>query len=1012
MKKPFIYSVYFKSACLILFSGLLIFFILKYSNNHHIEGRDRDDDEENESPAEVFGSFDMWSNMRSYPDTTWSRAAYFSAFEHSRKLPQLLHAVNGSGARADVLSPWIPLGPKNFSGRILCLGFDPTNANIIFAGSASGGLWKTTTGGTGGVGGISWTEVATGFPILGVPAIAINPQNHLEMYIGTGEVYNSGAVGTGLAGFGISGQNDRTFRGSYGIGILKSTDGGVTWTQSLPFTNSSVKGVQKIIIDPNTPANVFAATSDGVYRSTNSGASWTLIHTVVMAMDMCISPTNADSLYVACGDFGSTGSGIYLIRNATTTPIIAQQTSGLPASASINGMTRLSMCPDNHKIMFASVGKIPGTSGGTAKTTYGLFKTTNGGTTWVAITNQPQLSGSNYIQNQGWYSHDVIVAPTSVNTVYVSEIDMLKSTDGGANFTQVSDWSKWDFNNTTVGATSEGLSTDYVHADQHHLYFGPFDGTYKTVYVVCDGGVFKSTNAGTSFIGLNGGLMTQQIYHNMSISSTNSNVMLCGLQDNATMWYQGNTGCKRVTGGDGFYTAISPTNDSVCFGTYSYLTLYRSTNGIRNLGSTMIFNNPATTTTSVATENACFVAPFVLCPSNPNIMYTGTIYLRRYTAALSANTCTIVNGGNPVSNASAPIICIAVSKTYTDSLYVATCPGGGANPKILRSTNGGTSFTDITGTLPNRYFSYVAVDPLNSKRVAVTVSGFGTSHLYLTNNAGASWVDISGTGATALPDVPANVIMFDDANASVYVGNDLGVYLAQGVTTGATQPAWYAYNTGLIDATMIMDMLVAPNGKIRLGTYGKGLWENDLVNFNLPVTLEDFTASVTTGGNLLKWTVTAQTSVDHYEVEYSTDGLNFNKIASVPPTIGGSDITYTYLHAIRNAVNGYYRIKMVAVDNSFQYSDIREVAAVASAAGFNVYPNPATGPVSVSIPAGSGSAALKLYDAAGKLVLVKQVQLQAAVTTVSMDISRFPSGIYRLICEANKQRWSVSVLKR
>ncbi len=429
--------------------------------------------------------------MRSYPDTDWSKAHYLEAFEHSNKLPQLPHAINSAGARADVLSPWIPLGPKNFSGRILSLAIDPTNTNIMFAGSASGGLWKTTNGGTGGTGGINWAQVALGFPVLGVPAIAINPGNHNEIYIGTGEVYNSTAVGTGLAGFGISGQDDRTFRGSYGIGILKSTDGGTTWTQTLPFTNSSVKGVQKIIIDPNNGANVFAATSDGVYRSTNSGASWTLIHSVVMAMDICISPTNADSLYVACGEFASTGTGIYLIKNATTaTPTITQQTSGLPAVGSINGMIRLGMCPDNHKIMFASIGKIPGSAGGTASTTYGLYHTTNGGTTWAAVTNQPALPGGNYIQNQGWYSHDVIVAPTSINTVYCCEIDLLGSTDGGANFTRRSVWSDWDFNNTTVGTTTEGVTgtgNDYAHADQHHLYFMP--GNYHTIFIVCDGGV-------------------------------------------------------------------------------------------------------------------------------------------------------------------------------------------------------------------------------------------------------------------------------------------------------------------------------------------------------------------------------------------------------------------------------------------------------------------------------------------------------------------------------------------
>jgi hypothetical protein len=566
--------------CLVISFAIIISSLISCNHN----GRAREEEsEENESPAEIFGAFDQWSAMRTYPNATLNAESYFR--EYKRTIPShIFRNPNITTLSGDPTLPpatplsagtWTPLGPMNYSGRVLSLAFDPTNANVMFAGSASGGLWKTTTGGTGAASGINWTQVPLGFPVLGIPAIAINPSNHLEMYIGTGEVYSTG-------NFGIAGQNIRTYRGSYGIGILKSVDGGVTWTMSLNFTNSSVKGVQKIIIDPTTPANVFAATSDGVYRSTNSGGTWTLIHSVSMAMELCIAPGNASIMYVGCGDLGSTGTGIYKSTNATAaTPVFTQLTSGLPAT--INGMIRMSICPDNASIIYASIGKIPGSSGGTAGTTYGLFKSIDAGASWSSSTiAQPQLGSpsSNYIQNQGWYSHDVIAAPTTLGYVYVAEIDILKSTNSGASFTQLSDWSAWNLQGTTTnGTTLEGTSTNYAHADHHHLYFSPFDATYKTIYTVDDGGIFKSTNGGTSFIGLNGGLQTAQIYHKMSVSATNPNFMLCGLQDNATMWYTGTTNCQRTTGGDGFYTAIDPTNDNICYGTYSYLTLYKSTTG-------------------------------------------------------------------------------------------------------------------------------------------------------------------------------------------------------------------------------------------------------------------------------------------------------------------------------------------------------------------------------------------------------------------------------------------------
>jgi hypothetical protein len=1001
MKKPFSIIKLIKIIVPIFVIGLaIIYFTNSRRFKHAFE-----ENEEDESPAEVFGSFDMWSDMRSYPDyDNFQKASYKKAFEFSRSMPGRPGTLGlSSVSREQGLNPWTPLAPMNFSGRILSLAFHPTNQNIMFAGSASGGLWKTTNGGTGAANGINWQVVPTGFPVIGVPAIAINPSNGNEMYIGTGEVYNTG-------GNGFAGQNTRTFRGSYGIGILKSTDGGTTWSSSLSFTNSSIKGVQEIIIDPVTPTNVFAATSDGVYRSTNSGGSWTLIHSVIMAMDICLQPGNSNVLYISDGDFGSAGSGVYKSTNAlAATPAFTQLAGGFPTS--LNGKIALSICPDNTNIIFASVGKIPGSSGGTAGTTYGLFKSTNAGTSWAAVASQPQLSGSNYIQNQGWYSHDVIVAPTTVNTVYVSEIDMLKSTNGGSTFSQITSWSNWDFTNTTVGATTEGTSVDYVHADHHHLYFSPFDATYQTVYAVCDGGVFKTTNAGASFVGLNGGLMTTQIYHNMSVSATNSNYMLCGLQDNATLWYQGSNGCRRTTGGDGFYTVIDQTNDQICFGTYSYLTLYRSTTGPAALGGTTIFNNPASTTTSLPTENACFVAPVVMAPSDHTRMYAGTINFKRSTN----NGTSFANiGTNPVVNASAPIVCIDVSSAYPDSVYISTAPGGGANPKLMLSTNGGTSFLDRTGTLPNRYIASVAVDPTNSKRVAVAISGFGTGHVYLTADAGVTWNNISGSGASALPDVPANVVMFDPTGtSSIYVGNDLGVYLAQGVTNGSTQPTWFAYNTGLTDATMVMDLLVAPNGKLRMGTYGKGLWENDLVAFSLPVVFKDVTVQPTNKGNQVNWTISSQSDVARYEVEYGTDGLQFDKVATASPVNTSLEHTYTYLHPIKNSVAGYYRIKVINADGGIEYSDIKKVSADKIESKLSVYPNPTTGLFKISIPSSNtGSLSLKIFDNGGKLVLEKKLQLQSGVSEIPVDISNLAAGYYHVVCENDKVKSTTSILKK
>ncbi len=751
-----------------------------------------ENEEESLTAYEMMG---MWGEMRAYPFPSIPDGKLNIAYRKFKddEMRSKAKRVQLMGPDAPTI-PWTPLAPKNFAGRILCMAFHPADANTMWVGSASGGLWKTTNGGTGGVNGINWTNVPTGFPVLGISAIAVNQSNPNEIYLGTGEVYNSG-------GNGYEGHNNRIFRGSYGIGILKSTDGGTTWSKSLDFASSNLKGIADLIINPLKPSTVFAATTDGVYRSFNSGATWSLIHSTPMAMDICMKPGDTSTMYVGCGNFTSAGNGIYKTTNAgASSPSFTKLTSGLPST--ISGMIRLSISTANTSKVYASIGKSPGSSASS-----GLYSSSNNGSTWS------KASSTAYINNQGWYAHDVVASPSNANTVYVAEMDIYRTTTGGGTLSKRSDWSKWDFNNTTVGATYEGTTTNYVHADIHRLYISPFSST--TLFACTDGGLFKSTNSASSFTGLNGGLQTAQIYAYMAASNTDANFMICGLQDNATFVYAGLPGCKRKIGGDGFSAVIDPTNDNTCFGSLYYFTVYKSTNRASTFST--VYSN------SSGSEKSCFSAPLVMSPANTNVMYGGTIYLKKSTN--KGSTWSNANGGVVLSNSSAPILKLAVSSYSVDKLYASTVPGGGARSRLFRSTNGGGAFNEITGTLPDRYYTDIAVDPNNDDHIIVTLSGFGSSHVFMSNNQGNSWVDISA----GLPDVPHNTVIFDPANPqTVIVGNDLGIYYATGVTNGSTQPEWIPYNDGLIDATMVMDLAVAANNKLRLGTHGKGLWETDM----------------------------------------------------------------------------------------------------------------------------------------------------------------------------------------
>ena len=204
-----------------------------------------------------------------------------------------------------------------------------------------------------------------------------------------------------------------------------------------------------------------------------------------------------------------------------------------------------------------------------------------------------------------------------------------------------------------------------------------------------------------------------------------------------------------------------------------------------------------------------------------------------------------------------------------------------------------------------------------------------------------------------------------------------------------------------------MDLLISPNNKLRAGTYGKGLWENDVVTSNLPVTYESFTVVPSNNGNQLKWVIGTQENVSHYEVEYSTDGINFSSVASVQPQSGTTHLTYNYTHKITNSAKGYYRIKSVDLDGSIMYSQVEEVKPVAGIVKITAYPNPTSGIFKIRIPSQlSGTVQLSMYDDMGRLVLSDRVQV-AGTTEVPMDISRFASGNYQIICENRSDRKSV-----
>lgn len=731
------------------------FWRFQHASSHGFEN-------EAHTPSQAGAAFLFWNSARTFPD------GQFHTEKYTEAIAQMRMAARFRGERSP---SWEAIGPNNIGGRTLCMAVNPLDTNILWLGSASGGIWKSTTAGNGAQ---AWHRVETGFPVLGVSSIALDPVNPNIVYAGTGEVYNVENSSPNVA--------IRVTRGTYGIGILKSSDGGATWAKSLDWGYGQLRGVQDIKINPLRTATLFAATTEGLLRSWDAGATW---HTVLdkrMAVDIEINPVDTNRIFVTLGSLDDTDvSGIYRSDNGGGS--FQKLSGGLPATYS--GKALLTLCPAQPNILYASVGD--------AFAQNGLYKTINSGNSWAKV------SSEDVCTYQGWYSHDVAVHPTNPGTFIWVGIDAWKSTSSGSTVTHKTYWYKWNFGYVPAGS-SEG-PPDYIHADNHRVYYAP--GDPNKVYAVNDGGLFVSYDGGETWQGRNGGYQSQQFYANLGSSTTNAELAVGGMQDNSTAVYYGDPSWTRVLGGDGECAGINPQNDQIMYGSSQYLNMYKSIDGGQNwygIGNEI-------------SGSAAFNGPFEMAPSNPDIMYAGAEALWRSEdggESWSDITGTLADGD--------AILSIAVSPENPDLVYCSTAPTVSDQARVFKVDASSGTVAEITG-LPNRYCMDFAFDPGAPNTVYAVFGGFNTQHVWRSSNSGATWEAIDN----GLPDVPTNAILIDPATHHLYVGNDLGVWHSS--NAGAS---WELYSAEGPQAMLAMHLSIAPGNKLRVATYGLGVWQTDL----------------------------------------------------------------------------------------------------------------------------------------------------------------------------------------
>lgn len=695
-------------AVLILF-GAASFFLMKdtVKMNKYSSRMEMEENEEYASPDRPDAAEDWYYSQRAYPlgyiPDNWRE----NAMMHINKFNKI------SGAKS--LS-WTELGPDNIGGRVRAIAVNPTDPNIVYAGSVSGGVWKTTNGGT------SWRPLKDFMENLAVCAIVIDPANSSIIYAGTGEGFN----------------NSDSRRGE---GIFKSTDAGATWVRISSTVNSNFYYVNRMAFD-KVSHTLWVATRRGLYKSTN-GTDFTNVlgnSDTYNAMDVDIAYTSPVSIFVTVGHFSQ--STLYRSTDAGAT-----FTSNFTLTGA--GRIEFAVSSSNPNVSYMSM------MSASKRSILYMGYTTNNGNTWTKIkTAGPSYGGdSTYTGGQGWYDNIVAVDPADPNTLFCGGIDVWKTSDHGTSWKQISNW-------------YQVSGYQYIHADNHAIEFAPSNS--NIIYVGNDGGVFKSTDRGVTFTDVNNGLAITQFYYGAVAPSGTK--YYGGTQDNGTLASNGSKQWYDILGGDGGATEVDYANPNTIYMEYVYLAVFKSTDGGGSYNK-VINGIPTNGGYWDGTNERCaFIAPFILDPNSHNTLLAGTYRLWRTTDG-AANWTSIspdlTTGG---TGSSGPTIStIAVAKNASEVIFV-----GCSNGIVQRTIDGGTTWQKISTGLPSAYCSRIVVDPNNAERVYAVFSGFlDGKKVFASTDAGDTWTNISSD----LPNIPVNCAFVNPSNQNnIVIGTDLGIF--------------------------------------------------------------------------------------------------------------------------------------------------------------------------------------------------------------------------------------------